>query len=101
LCIGAKENAGFHRVLNRSAPGGLGSEPAAAFSTQTIVPCTADKRDHAISEKRVLDALGPVDAAKVTTTIVRDANGWPSASFACPDDLKEKLRQYIERIQSD
>jgi hypothetical protein len=54
----------------------------------------------AISEKRVLEALGPVDSAKVTTTIVRDANGWPSAKFACPDDLKEKLREYIERVQS-
>ncbi len=42
----------------------------------------------AISEKRVLEALGPADAAKVTTTIMRDANGWPSAKFACPDDLK-------------
>jgi hypothetical protein len=53
-----------------------------------------------LTDERVVAALGRVDAAKVTARIVRDAEGRPSAHFSCPAHLREKLRRYIESIQS-
>jgi hypothetical protein len=74
--------------------------PGAGVSGELVARSLTDEQLKKISEERVLAALGPVDAARVATTIVRDATGRPSARFACPDDLKEKLREYIERVQS-
>jgi hypothetical protein len=54
-----------------------------------------------ISKERVVAALGRADAALVTTRIVRDANGRPSASFSCPDHLRQRLRDYILAVQSE